>query len=435
MRYRLEAGTLIVPDQDGSVIRSGQITWEDQTILSVGLQMPNPDPVDQVIQIPQGIVMPGLYNGHNHAAMTLLRGYADDSPFFEWLQNHILPAEARLTSEDIYWGTLLAASEMIRSGTVGFADMYFEVDAVAEAVMRSGLRGWISRGLVGDEDASLKKLQQCIDWAARWRQRGDGRIVPMLGPHAPYTCNPEYLHEVATVAKAEDLAIHIHLAESEDEIRLLQQRYNKSPIQITLDSGLMDNRLLIAHGIHLSDHDLMLLQKHLIGGIISCPVSNAKLGNGILKLQELRAHQIPVGLGSDGAASTNTLDMFQEMKAMAWLQKVRTHEPHRFTARDALHMATADTASILGFRGGVLEAGRPADFIVIDGSKSHMTPEWDTIANLVYAATGSDVSYTVVAGQILMAEGIITVFDEAEVRHQVTTRSNRWRQEGANRGL
>lgn len=434
MRYRLEVGTLIMPHQDESVVRSGQITWEDEVILSVGPQVPNADPVDQVIQIPQGIVMPGLYNGHNHAAMTLFRGYADDSPFFEWLEQHILPAEARLTTEDIYWGTLLAAAEMIRSGTVGFADMYFEVDSVAEAVMRSGLRGWISRGLVGDDDVGLKKLQESIDWASRWRGRAAGRIVPMLGPHAPYTCNPQYLKEVAAAAKAEQLGIHIHLAESEDEIRILQQRYNQSPIEIALDTGLMDNRVLIAHGIHLSEHDVRLLGEHLTGGIISCPVSNAKLGNGILKFEELRAHQISVGLGSDGAASTNTLDMFQEMKAMAWMQKVRTHEPHRFKARDALAMATSGTASILGFNGGVLEPGRPADFIVVDGSKSHLTPEWDVIANVVYAATGSDVSYTVVAGQILMAEGIITMFDEAEVRHQIADRTRRWHQEGTGHG-
>ncbi len=425
MRYRLEAGTLIVPDQDGSVIRHGQITWEGQEILTVGPLDENAPPVDQVIQIPHGIVMPGLYNGHNHAAMTLLRGYADDSPFFEWLQTHILPAEAQLTSEDIYWGTLLAAAEMIRSGTVGFADMYFEVDAVAEAVMRSGLRSWISRGLVGDDDPTRTKLQESLDWASRWRRRGDGRIIPMLGPHAPYTCDPDYLRDVAQAARAEDLGIHIHLAESEDEIHLLKQRYNKSPAEIALETGILENRVLIAHGIHFSDDDLKVLQRHLTGGIISCPVSNAKLGNGILPFQKIQDHQIPVGLGSDGAASTNTLDMFQEMKAMAWLQKVRTHEPHRFTAKDALKTATTGTASVLGSDGGILAAGHPADFIVVDGSRTHLTPEWDVIANLVYAATGADVSYTVVAGQILMAEGIITAFDESEVQHQVRDRTRR----------
>lgn len=435
MRYRLEAGTLIVPDSAGSIIRSGQITWEDQKIISVGPSVANAPPADQVIQVPQGIVMPGFYNGHNHAAMTLLRGYADDSPFFEWLQQHILPAEARLTPEDIYWGTLLATAEMIRSGTVGFADMYFEVDAVAEAVSRSGLRGWISRGLVGHEDPGLKKLQESLDWAQRWRGRADGRIVPMLGPHAPYTCNPQYLREVAQAAAAEALGIHIHLAESADEIRLMQDQYQRSPIELALESGLMDNRVLIAHGIHVSDHDMDLLHNHLTGGIVSCPVSNAKLGNGILKFEELRSHQIAVGLGTDGAASTNTVDMFLEMKAMAWMQKVRIGEPHRFKARDALELATSATASILGFNGGVLEPGRPADFIVVDGARSHLTPEWDVVANLVYAATGADVSYTVVAGQILMAEGIITAFDESEVRREATERTNRWRQKEGSRGL
>lgn len=423
MRYRLEAGTIITMQGPDAIIRNGQITWEHGHIVSVGVEESDLEPVDQVWRIPDGIVMPGLYNGHNHAAMTLMRGLADNSPFFEWLEQHIWPVEARLTAEDIYWGTLLAAAEMIRSGTVGFADMYFEMDSVAEAVSLSGMRGWLSRGLVGDQDVDGKKLADSVAFAHRWQGKADGRIVPMLGPHAPYTCSPQYLSQVADVARQEGLGIHIHLAESQDEIDTLQQRYGRSPIAIALDAGLFDSRVLIAHGVHLSPEDLAILKTHLSGGIISCPVSNAKLGNGILGYRALADYGVQVGLGTDGAASTNTLDMFQEMKTMAWFQKVRNREPHRFTAWDALSMATVGTAQILGFEGGILASGRPADFIVVDGSENHLTPELDVVANLVYAATGADVRYAVIAGQVVMAEGIITTFDEVEARQQVRTRA------------
>ncbi|MHB1610292.1 MAG: amidohydrolase family protein [Sulfobacillus sp.] len=423
MRYRLEAGTMVTMENAETIIRRGQITWDNGRIVSIGEEDSDVEPVDQVIRIPEGIVMPGLYNGHNHAAMTLFRGLADDSPFFEWLEQHIWPAEARLTRDDIYWGTLLATAEMIRSGTVGFADMYFEMDAVAEAVAVSGMRGWLSRGLVGDQDPDFQKLYEAAAFAARWRHRAEGRIVPMLGPHAPYTCSPEYLAEVARVAKKENLAIHIHLAESQDEIHTLKQRYGRSPIELARDTGLLQNRCLIAHGVHMSEDDMHILANHLSGGVVSCPISNAKLGNGILPYPALLEHGITVGLGTDGAGSTNTLDMFLEMKTMAWLQKVRNHEPHRFTAWDALSLATRGTSEILGFEGGMLAPGQPADFIVLDGARTHLVPELDVVANIVYAATGADVTYSIIGGQIVMAEGIITTFDEGQARREVRGRA------------
>ena len=420
MLYRLETDTVLTMDNAWHIFRPGQITWQDGRIVSVGPINHDAARVDQVIKIPGGILLPGFYNGHNHAAMTLFRGLADDSPFFEWLQKHIWPREAKLTAEDIYWGTLLAAVEMIKSGTVGFADMYFEMDAVAKATQDSGLRGWLSRGLVGQEDGGLDKLSEATEFADRFHQ--DPLITPMLGPHAPYTCSLDYLARVADTARAHHLGVHIHLAESQAEMDDLREKFGLTPIQIAAQAGLLQVPVLIAHGVHITEEDLPYLE-NLRGGVVSCPISNAKLGNGIVPYAMLTQAKIAVGLGTDGAASTNSLDMFQEMKAMAWMQKVQDGHPERFRAQNALTMATRGTAAVLGFPGGILESGRPADFIVVDSQKAHMTPDLDSVANIVYAATGADVLYTVVNGKILLAEGLLTTLNEADIRQQAQARA------------
>lgn len=423
MRYRIHAGTVITMDDQGHIYQPGQVTWDDENITTVGGPESDLTPVDHHLHVPEGLVLPGFYNGHNHAAMTLFRGLADDSPLFEWLQHHIWPREARLTAEDIYLGTMVGIAEMIRSGTVGFADMYFEVDAVARAVAESGIRGWISRGLIGDQDPGGEKLDESVAFAQKWRGQAQGRVVPMLGPHAPYTCSPEYLRRVAEAARTHDLGIHIHLAESRSEIDQMLSRYGRTPIALASEAGIFQSRTLIAHGVHIDAADLTYLEG-IQGGIVSCPVSNAKLGNGILPYSLLEKAGIAVGLGTDGAASTNTLDMFEEMKAMAWMQKLRDHRPDTFKAYDALVAATRASARILGFPGGQLVAGGPADLIVVATQSAHMTPQWDPVANLVYAGHGGDVRYTVVAGRILLADGVITAFDE----NALLAEARRWRQ-------
>lgn len=437
MRYRLIGDYVLTMDDHATIHHPGQVTWEDGVILSVGPGDSDHSPVDQEIYAPDHLVLPGLLNGHNHAAMSLLRGMADDSPLEEWLRQHIWPVEAKLTPDDIYLGTLLAAAEMIRSGTVGFADMYFEVDRVAEAVRDSGLRGWISRGLVGFDDPGEEKLAWSREFARRWRERGDGRIVPMLGPHAPYTCSPAYLEKVAEAARADGLAVHIHLSESPEEVRDMMRQYGKSPIQIAYDAGLFSVPTLIAHGVQITEADIPWLTRLSGGGVIACPVSNAKLGNGIMPYRLLQEHRIPVGLGTDGAASTNTLDMFQEMKAMAWMQKLQNQRPDAFTAYQALWAATRGTAEVLGHPGGQLAPGAPADLIAVRGRSDHMVPEWDPVANVVYAAVGADVDYTVVNGEILLADGIITRFDEMAVIKEARDRGAalKWLVEGESHGI
>ncbi|MCL5115995.1 MAG: amidohydrolase [Firmicutes bacterium] len=424
MATRIQAGAVVTMDDNRRICAPGAVVYDASGILYVGDPNGYEGPLDQDLVIPEGVVLPGLLNGHNHAAMSMMRGMADDSPFFEWLTQHVWPVESRMTPEDIRIGTLLACAEMIRSGTVGYADMYFEVDQSAEAVEQAGLRAWISRGLVGLEDPDAKKLEDSLAFAERWRGRGDGRIVPMLGPHAPYTCPPEYLEKVARAARDHDLGIHIHLSESQDEMRQMAERYQKTPIQLAYDAGVFESRTLIAHGLYIEETDLPYLEG-MVGGVVTCPVSNAKLGNGILPYHMLKEAGIAIGLGTDGPTSTNTLDMFLELKAMAWLQKTREGRPEGFHAVDALWAGTRGTAAVLGHAGGQLAVGAPADLIVVNGRAAHMTPEWDVLANLVYSAIGSDVRYSVVNGRMILQEGIITTFDEAAVIEEARERAKR----------
>ncbi len=421
MSKKFEAEHLLTLDDRQPIFSPGAVVFDDTGIIYVGPPDGYTNPVDQEVVIPEGIILPGLLNGHNHAAMSLMRGVADDSPFFEWLTQHVWPIESHLTGDDIYLGTLLACAEMIHTGTVGFADMYFEVERVAEAVAQTGMRAWIARGL---DKPDRETLEQSIEFCEAWQQAANGTILTMLGPHAPYTCPPEFLKEIAEAAQSHDLAIHIHLSESLDEVRQIRDKYQKSPIQVAYDSGVFSTRVLIAHGVHIDSDDLPFLDG-LTGGVISCPVSNAKLGNGILPYRLLRDAGIAVGLGTDGPASTNTLDMFEEMKAMAWLQKVRDHHPESFSARDALWAATRGTAEVLGHKGGRLISGAPADFVVVRGRPAHMTPEWDVFANLVYSASGQDVRYVIVNGKIILQEGIITTFDEQAVLAEARERTRR----------
>lgn len=424
MTTRIEANYVVSMDDQAHIFHPGVVVYDETQILYVGDGHDYASTVDKTYHIPEGVILPGLLNGHNHAAMTMMRGMADDSPFFEWLTQHVWPVEARLTPEDIGVGTYLAAAEMIHTGTVGFADMYFEVEAFCEAIETSGMRAWVSRGLVGLEDVEGAKLEGAIEFAERWHDQGTNRIVPMLGPHAPYTCPPEYLQKVAELAQSHGLGIHIHLSESADEMSQMQERYQKTPIQLAYDAGVFASRTLIAHGVHIQEKDIPYLSG-MKGGVIACPVSNAKLGNGILPYRMLKSAGIALGLGTDGATSTNTLDMFEEMKAMAWLQKIREGRPDAFRAYDSLYLATRGTAEVLGHEGGILKVGAPADIIVVDGAGANMAPEWDLVANLVYSASGYDVRYTIIGGQMVMQEGIITTFDESAVIKEARERGRK----------
>ncbi len=384
--------------------------------------------VDRVIEGKNKLVMPGLINTHTHAAMTLFRGYADDLPLMHWLEQKIWPAEARLNKDDIYWGTMLAICEMIRGGTTCFADMYFHMGEVARACLESGIRASLAQGLIGIDgpEEGEKRLQVSRELVSDWHGAGEGLITIMLGPHAPYTCPPQYLEKVMKVAHDLKVPMHIHLAETRGEVEECLNKWGKRPIELMDSIGLFANPVLAAHCVHLSEDEIETLAKRQVS-IAHNPGSNLKLGSGIAPLADLLQQGALVSLGTDGAASNNNLDMIEEMRLAAILAKGSREDPTVLPAREALKMATLNGARSLFLRDGLgmLSEGSAADLIMLDLDKPHLHPYHDLCAHIVYAATAADVEFVMVKGRILMEQRKLMTIDEEKVLHESNERATR----------
>ncbi|HHW11947.1 MAG TPA: amidohydrolase [Firmicutes bacterium] len=363
------------------------------------------------------LVLPGLVNTHTHAAMVLFRSLGDDYPLYTWLQEKIWPLEANLTAEDVYYGTRLAINEMLCSGTTTFADQYFFMDEVAEAVAESGIRAVLSRGLLGSDAEVETKLEEAIEQAKKWKGKADGRITAMLGPHAPYTLSPAALRQIVTAARHYQLSLHIHVAETRDELEEIGKNYGKRPVAYLAEHGLFSRPVLMAHGVWLDEGEISYLAKQKVA-VAHNPSSNMKLASGIAPVAQLLKAGITVSLGTDGAASNNRLDMFTEMRTASLLQKVANNDPTVLPAETALKMATIDGARALGLGDqiGSLEPGKKADLIMIDLEQNHLTPCFNPASLLVYSARGSDVAAVMVNGKWLVKEGRILAGDEEKVR-------------------
>lgn len=403
----------------------GDILIEDDIISNIGLNLHTE--ADEVIQGIGMVAMPGLINAHNHSPMSLLRGFSDDLILMDWLEKKMLPAEARMNVEDIYWGAKLAMAEMIRSGTTAYADMYIHMEQIAHAVVESGMRASLTRGLVFLEDDGGKRVSEAIDLIEQWSGKGEGRITTMFGPHAPYTCPPEPLHEIIQLARKRDIPIHIHLAETKEEVLKIREKYNQTPTEYLYNLGLFEqSHVLLAHCVHLNRRDIGYLSG-MRGGIVHNPVSNLKLGCGIAPVMEMMKRGLTVGLGTDGAGSATTLDLFAEIKAATWIQKLDYADPTILPARKVLQMATIESAKLLGIDHlvGTLEIGKKADIILIDTKKPHLQPVHNIESLLAYSVNGADVDTTIVNGRILMKNRQLQSIDEEEVFKQVSTRKER----------
>ncbi|MDR3541230.1 MAG: amidohydrolase [Desulfosporosinus sp.] len=404
----------------------GEITIEDDRILSVGElgSAPSGFVPDRVLDMPNDVVMPGLINTHTHAAMTLLRSYADDLPLMPWLNEKVWPFEEKLTEEDIYWGTALALCEMIRSGTTTMLDMYVSMDQVAEAVLRAGTRAVLSRGLIGNGPNGERALQENIDLVQRYHGAGDGRVNVMFGPHAPYTCSGEYLQKVKVEADRLGVGIHIHVAETSDEIRIIREQYGKTPVQWLDELGFFGGCVVAAHCVHLTPEDIgILASRHVC--VAHNAESNMKLNSGTAPIIELRANGVVVGLGTDGASSNNNLDLFGEMRSAAFQQKLRV-DSTVLPAYEVLEMATVGGAQTLGLKDvGMLAPGFKADLITIDMDQPHFYPRFSVPAHLVYVAHAGDVRTVMVDGNILMEERKLLTMDVKKVCQEVETRAKR----------
>jgi len=411
---------------DRGVIRQGLMAIKDGSIIYVGREVKAPSfEADKIIDGSGKIAMPGLINCHTHAAMSLFRSIAEDKELSVWLREVIWPLESKLKPEDVYYGTLLSCVEMIKSGTTCFSDMYFHEDMVAKAVIESGLRCVLSPGIIeaGQKILGRILLREAVKIAKKYRGGSYGRISVMLGPHALYSCSPQLLRRVSEEAKALNIGVHIHLAESEDDSANIKNLYGKSEVELLNDIGLLRPNLLAAHCIHLSDQDVMLMAKRDVK-VVYNPVSNMKLASGIPKVKDLLDAGLTVSLGTDGPASNNSLDMFDTMKFATLLQKAKYRDPRVLPAKKVIEMATIDGARALGLSDfiGSLEVSKRADIILIDAEKPHLTPMHDIYATLVYSARGSDVDTVIVDGKVLMENRNVKTLDEHEIIKKVEER-------------
>ncbi|MDW7732474.1 MAG: amidohydrolase family protein [Methanolobus sp.] len=418
----IENAYILTMDPDKGDIENGVVVIEDGIIKEVGSSTKSA--AEKVIDAKGGVVMPGLINTHCHAGMTLFRGYADDMPLQDWLENHIWPAEAKVTDEDIYVGTLVACLEMIRSGTTAFADMYIHMDRVAQAVEESGLRAALSYGMIdfGNKEKADAELKEGSRFVKEWHGKANGRITTMYGPHAPNTCCRDFLIRVKEQAMKDNVSIHIHVLETEAELNYMKEQFGMCSIHFLKNIDFWGPDVLAAHCVWLSDGDIKILAEHQVN-ISHNVTSNMKLASGIAPVAKLLAVGANVSLGTDGCASNNNLDMFEEMKTAALLQKISIMDPTVLPARQVLEMATVNGAKALGIKSGMLKEGYNADLIIVDMKKPHLTPAYDIASHMVYAACGKDVKTTIVNGKILMEDYRINCLDEQSILEKMENTS------------
>lgn len=400
-------------------IKEGLIAIKNGTITYAGREAKAPRMrAEEIIDGRGKVAMPGLVNCHTHLAMTLFRGIAEDQPLQKWLKQTIWPLEAKLKPRDVYDGALLGCLEMIKSGTTTFADMYFHEDQVAKAVEKAGLRAVLAQGILEAGVLSLgeKMLRESVNFAKKYNGYADRRVTAQLGPHTLYTCGSSLLRKVREKATELKVGIHIHLAESEETVNLTKQKYGLHEIELLEKIGFLGPDVLAAHCTHLAKKEMRTMAKHDVK-VVYNPVANTKLAQGTARIKDLMDLGITVGIGTDGPASNNNLDMFESMKIAALLQKQFYKDPTVMPAQTALKMATIDGARVVGLEKtvGTLEAGKKADIILVDFRKPHLTPVHDPYANMVYSARGSDVDTVVVDGKVLMENRRVKTLDEEEV--------------------
>lgn len=357
----------------------------------------------EVIDAKGMAVIPGLVNGHTHAAMTLFRGFADDMKLMPWLEQKIWPNEAKMSREDVYWGAKLACLEMIKSGTTTFLDMYQKFRGTADAVEEMGIRGYLSAVCFDRFDPELaeKSKKECEKLYFVADEYGP-RVQYVLGPHAIYTVSGELLQWIHSFANDHKTLIHLHLAETEDEVNNSVRQFGFSPVRYLYKLGVLSPRLVIAHGVYVDKDEIRMLADHGVK-VIHNPASNMKLASGIcFKFAEMKKAGIKVGIGTDGCSSSNNLDMIEAMKLSALLGKAWRKDPEVLTAPEMLEAATSTGADILGLKAGRIEEGYLADLCLIDQQSPAFTPNFNFVSNLVYAANGSCVDTVICNGKVLM---------------------------------
>lgn len=421
----ITGGTILTMDEGNTKYVDGALAVKGDSIVAVG------DKKDilaaytaaDIIETPMSIVMPGLINAHTHSAMTCFRGIADDMELMDWLNNYIFPAEAQnVNPELVYWGTLLACVEMIKSGTTTFSDMYIFEGETARAAKQADMRCLVGEVLFDFPSPNFKTPAEGLAYTEKLIQTwaDDPLINVVVEPHSLYTCSPDLWKAAKTLADRYKVPVATHLLENKAEAVQLQEKFGKKAVRYLLDSGVLDDRFIAFHCVAMDDEDMRIFADRGCK-VVHNPESNMKLASGVAPVSAMMKQGIVVGLGTDGCASNNNLDMFQEMDTAAKLEKSALLDPTVMSAETVIRMATCDGAKVIGMddRIGTLEVGKKADICIIDMDKPHLTPLYNEYSHLAYTVIGSDVKTVLINGQVVMRNRVLTTLDEESIMQKV----------------
>jgi 5-methylthioadenosine/S-adenosylhomocysteine deaminase len=427
----ISGGTILTLDENETKIEDGALAIKGDTISAFGSskEIELLYSGEKTINARGCLVMPGIVNGHTHAAMTCFRGLADDLELMNWLNNYIFPAEAKNVNEElVYWGSLLACAEMIRSGTTTFCDMYIFEDETAKAAKKAGMRCLLGEVLFDFPSPNSQSPAEGLDYTKRLIEtwEADPLVNIVVEPHSLYTCSPSLLRDSKALAENYGVPLATHLLENRGEVEQLHDRLGKKATLFLRDMGLLDDRFIAFHCVCMDDEEIKLFAEHG-SKTVHNPESNMKLASGVAPVTRMLDQGIPVGLGTDGCASNNNLDMMQEMDAAAKLHKVFTMDPTVMDAKTVLKMATAEGARALGMESeiGILRQGMKADIVIVDLNQPHLTPMYDEYSTLVYAANGSDVRDSIINGRIVMENRELLTINEKQAMDKVNDISER----------
>jgi 5-methylthioadenosine/S-adenosylhomocysteine deaminase len=420
----VDGGVVVTLDGTRRVFENGAVAVRGERILAVGASSEIADRYqgERIIDAKGKLVLPGLINTHNHAPMTLLRGIADDLALMDWLQKFIFPAEAKNVSREfVDWGTALACIEMIQSGTTTYADMYYFEDQVAEVTVRAGMRGVLGETVLQFPAPDNKTPGEALAYTEKYirRWKGNPLITPAVAPHAPYTNSAESLKACKALADRYGVPLTIHVSETQDEVIQMREKYGLTSTQWLDSLGVLGPNVFFNHGVWLTEEDLAIVRKRGVG-VTHNPESNMKLASGTAPVVRMLALGIPVGLGTDGAASNNNEDMFEAMDFAAKLHKLVTMNPSALPAAAVVEMATLGGARAMGMEKeiGSLEAGKRADLILIETDSAHGQPLYNVYSHLVYSLKGADVATSIINGKVVMLNRKVLTLDENSVKNK-----------------
>jgi 5-methylthioadenosine/S-adenosylhomocysteine deaminase len=416
---------LQLKDGEPQIILQQDIEIRENKIAAIGSELSVAE--DDEFQVIEGqglLAIPGLMNTHAHVPMVLFRGMAEDVSGQEWFNDYVFPLESNLTPEDVYWGAMLGMAEMIENGVTSVVDHYFYMDEVARAVETCGMRANLAWAVFGHQGE--KQLDATCEFVERWQGKAEGRITTWVGPHAPYTTGREFLKLSADRAKALNVGIHIHVSETSEQVALSLKQYGITPVKMLAETGVLDVPTILGHCLYPTDEDVDILSG-VSAGIAHAPKTYLKAGMGHINMQQVRGAGIPVGLATDGAGSSNTLDILEQLRMMALVQKHAFRDPTVMPLTEALQIAFEGSAQVMQMKDklGALAPGHLADIALLRQDGLHVFPRFNPIANLIYSSKSSDVDTVICNGELLMHKRNLLTIDKEQVKKEISDRLER----------